>query len=115
MATYADKHSHASHDHAAHAHHDERPSGIKRWLFTTNHKDIGTLYLVFACIMFFIGGAFAMVIRAELFKPGLQIVDPGLFNEFTTLHALVMSYTQGTDPKGMLEDLKRLLKLSHIG
>ena len=92
MATYADKHSHASHAHAAHAHHDEKPSGIKRWLFTTNHKDIGTLYLVFACIMFFIGGAFAMVIRAELFKPGLQIVDPGLFNEFTTLHALIMIF-----------------------
>jgi len=32
------------------------------------------------------------VIRAELFKPGLQIVDPGLFNEFTTLHALVMIF-----------------------
>ncbi|HZF26264.1 MAG TPA: cbb3-type cytochrome c oxidase subunit I, partial [Steroidobacteraceae bacterium] len=89
MATYADNHSHAS---DAHGHHDERPSGIKRWLFTTNHKDIGTLYLVFACIMFFVGGAFAMVIRAELFKPGLQIVDPGLFNEFTTLHALVMIF-----------------------
>jgi cytochrome c oxidase subunit 1 len=92
MAPYADKHSHASHDHAADAHHDEKPSGITRWLFTTNHKDIGTLYLVFACIMFFIGGAFAMVIRAELFKPGLQIVDPGLFNEFTTLHALIMIF-----------------------
>ncbi len=80
MATYADKHSHASHDHAAHAHHDEKPSGITRWLFTTNHKDIGTMYLVFACIMFFIGGAMAMVIRAELFKPGLQFVDPDFFN-----------------------------------
>jgi cytochrome c oxidase subunit I len=91
MATHS--HAHGGGAHAdTHAHHDEKPSGIKRWLFTTNHKDIGTMYLVFSGIMFFIGGAFAMVIRAELFKPGLQVVDPGLFNEFTTLHALIMIF-----------------------
>jgi cytochrome c oxidase subunit 1 len=90
MATHSHAHGGAHAD--THAHHDEKPSGIKRWLFTTNHKDIGTLYLVFSGIMFFVGGAFAMVIRAELFKPGLQIVDPGLFNEFTTLHALIMIF-----------------------
>ena len=73
-------------------HHDEKPAGIKRWLFTTNHKDIGTLYLVFACVMFFVGGAMAMVIRAELFQPGLQIVDPGFFNTMTTMHALIMIF-----------------------
>ncbi|HSC06502.1 MAG TPA: cytochrome c oxidase subunit I [Steroidobacteraceae bacterium] len=91
MATHS--HAHGGGAHAdTHAHHDEKPSGIKRWLYTTNHKDIGTMYLVFSGIMFFIGGAFAMVIRAELFKPGLQVVDPGLFNEFTTLHALIMIF-----------------------
>src|SRR5262245_6720021 len=90
MATHAKAPS--SHGAAEHAHHDHKPYGITRWLFTTNHKDIGTLYLTFACIMFFIGGAMAMVIRAELFKPGLQIVDPGLFNTMTTLHALVMIF-----------------------
>ena len=58
----------------------------------TNHKDIGTLYLVFACMMFFIGGAMAMVIRAELFKPGLQFVEPEFFNSMTTMHALVMIF-----------------------
>jgi len=73
-------------------HHDHKPTGIGRWLFSTNHKDIGTMYLVFALIMFFIGGAMAMVIRAELFQPGLQFVDPGFFNQMTTIHALVMIF-----------------------
>ena len=65
-------------------HHDHKPSGfLDRWLFTTNHKDIGTLYLVFSLLMFFIGGAMAMVIRAELFMPGLQLVEPEFFNQMT--------------------------------
>ena len=79
-------------DAAAHAE-EHKPVGFwHRWVTTTNHKDIGTLYLVFSCIMFFVGGAFAMLIRAELFKPGLQFLDPALFNTMTTLHALVMIF-----------------------
>ena len=78
--------------HHDHAHHDHAPSGIGRWLFTTNHKDIGTLYLLFSLIMFLTGGAMAMMIRAELFKPGLQLVDPQFFNSLTTMHALVMIF-----------------------
>lgn len=73
-------------------HHEEHPSGIKRWLFTTNHKDIGTLYLWFAMIMFLIGGAMALVIRTELFQPGLQFVDPQFFNSLTTVHGLLMIF-----------------------
>lgn len=73
-------------------HHDGPPKGIKRWLFTTNHKDIGTLYLWFAMIMFFLGGTMAMIIRAELFQPGLQVVDPQFFNSMTTMHALLMIF-----------------------
>jgi cytochrome c oxidase subunit 1 len=73
-------------------HHDDHPSGIMRWITTTNHKDIGTLYLWFALIMFFIGGIMAMVIRAELFQPGLQFADPQFFNSMTTLHALIMIF-----------------------
>jgi cytochrome c oxidase subunit I len=84
----------ANMEHAAsHDHHDHGPrSGIWRWLSTTNHKDIGTLYLIFSCTMFFIGGSFAMLIRLELFKPGLQFLDPALFNSLTTMHALVMIF-----------------------
>jgi cytochrome c oxidase subunit 1 len=74
------------------AHHDEHPAGLMRWLTSTNHKDIGTLYLVFALIMFFVGGTMALVIRAELFQPGLQIVNPQFFNSMTTMHALVMIF-----------------------
>ena len=62
----AEQHAHA----AEHDDHDHKPHGWRRWVYATNHKDIGTMYLVFAGIMFFIGGAMAMVIRAELFKPG---------------------------------------------
>ncbi|MBI1423602.1 MAG: cytochrome c oxidase subunit I [Gammaproteobacteria bacterium] len=68
------------------------PTGIKRWLFTTNHKDIGTLYLWFSFIMLLIGGSMAMVIRAELFEPGMQFVDPNFFNMMTTLHGLIMVF-----------------------
>ncbi len=76
----------------AHEHHDGPAKGLMRWITTTNHKDIGTMYLVFSLIMFFVGGSFAMVIRAELFEPGLQIVDPAIFNELTTMHALIMIF-----------------------
>ena len=77
----------------AHDDHDHKPHGfLNRWLFTTNHKDIGTLYLVFSLLMFFIGGSMAMIIRAELFQPGLQLVQPEFFNEMTTMHALIMIF-----------------------
>ncbi len=80
-----------AHDH--HDHHDHHiPKGLMRWVLTTNHKDIGTLYLWFAFIMFLVGGAMAMVIRAELFQPGLQIVQPNFFNQMTTVHGLIMVF-----------------------
>ena len=78
---------------AHHDDHDHKPQGfLQRWVFTTNHKDIGTLYLVWALLMFFVGGAMAMIIRAELFQPGLQVVEPDFFNQMTTMHALVMIF-----------------------
>jgi|TARA_B110000444_G_C18824636_1_gene589651 cytochrome c oxidase subunit 1 len=72
--------------------HDHAPSGLKRWFFSTNHKDIGTLYLIFALTMFFVGGSMAMIIRAELFQPGLQFVDPQFYNSMVTVHALIMIF-----------------------
>lgn len=79
-----------THDHDDH-HHGPAP-GLMRWVTTTNHKDIGTLYLWFSLIMFFIGGIMALIIRTELFQPGLQVVDPGFFNQMTTMHALIMIF-----------------------
>ncbi len=72
--------------------HHAAPTGIKRWLFTTNHKDIGTLYLWFAFIMLLVGGSMAMVIRSELMYPGMQVVNPNFFNMMTTLHGLIMVF-----------------------
>jgi len=73
-------------------HHHGPAKGLTRWLFTTNHKDIGTMYLWFSFAMFILGGFFAMVIRAELFQPGMQLVDPAFFNQMTTLHGLIMVF-----------------------
>jgi cytochrome c oxidase subunit I len=70
----------------------QEPRGVLRWLTATNHKDIGTLYLCFSFAMFLVGGFMALAIRAELFQPGLQILQPELFNEFTSLHGLIMVF-----------------------
>ena len=53
--------------------------GFGRWLYTTNHKDIGSMYLWFSFALCLLGGVFAVVIRAELFQPGLQLVEPAFF------------------------------------
>jgi cytochrome c oxidase subunit 1 len=64
----------ATHAHGAgHAHgdgHSHHPKGVMRWITTTNHKDIGTMYLWFSFAMFMVGGVMALIIRAELFQPG---------------------------------------------
>ncbi len=78
--------------HAADEHHHGPASGFTRWLFTTNHKDIGTLYLIFSLTMFLLGGCMALSIRMELFQPGLQLMEPDFFNQMTTMHGLIMVF-----------------------
>ncbi len=88
-------HHHGSHDHdhAHDDHHDHGPlPGWRRWVFATNHKDIGTMYLLFSFAMLIVGGILALCIRAELFQPGLQFFNPQLFNSFTTMHGLIMVF-----------------------
>ncbi|HKA42258.1 MAG TPA: cytochrome c oxidase subunit I [Burkholderiales bacterium] len=82
-------HAHSDHGHDAHGHHY---TGIMRWITTTNHKDIGTLYLFFSLTMFFVGGLLAMGIRLELMEPGMQFWQPEFFNELTTMHGLIMVF-----------------------
>src|SRR4249919_3206660 len=72
--------------------HGHKQGFIERWFFSTNHKDIGTLYLIFSFIMFIIGAGMSVVIRTELMHPGLQFVQPYFFNQMTTMHALVMIF-----------------------
>ena len=88
MATTA----HGAHDdHAAHEHHI--PSGWRRFVYSTNHKDIGTMYLVFAMVAGVIGGFMSIAIRMELQFPGLQVFhDSHQFNVFTTAHGLIMIF-----------------------
>jgi cytochrome c oxidase subunit 1 len=78
--------------HASHAAKPGFVNWISRWLFTTNHKDIGTLYLFFSLTMFFVGGLFAMVIRAKLSQPGQTWLSNNSYNEMVTLHGLTMIF-----------------------
>ena len=88
MSTISTTHD-SVHDHD-HAH--DQPHGWRRWLFATNHKDIGTMYLIFSFVSLLAGGVMALGIRLELFQPGLQYFRPEFFNQLTTMHGLVMVF-----------------------
>src|SRR5690349_16151517 len=90
MSAVVHDHDHG-HGHDDHGHHGPY-GGLMRWVTTTNHKDIGTMYLWFSFIMFITGGIMALTIRAELFSPGLQIVQPEMFNQLITMHGLIMVF-----------------------
>ena len=79
--------------------HDHHPTGVKRWLYSTNHKDIGTMYLIFAVIAGIIGGAFSVYMRMELQEPGVQFMtntdgspNGHLWNVVVTAHGLIMVF-----------------------
>src|ERR1041385_8629390 len=85
MATHAAAHD----DHGDHGH----PTGWRRFVYSTNHKDIGTMYLVFAMAAGVIGATMSIAIRAELMFPGIQIFhESHQFNVFTTAHGLIMIF-----------------------
>src|SRR5665648_556322 len=75
------------------AHHDDHPTFFRRWFFSTNHKDIGTMYLILAMVAGVVGGLLSMGMRAELMDPGMQIFgNPEMFNAFVTAHGLIMVF-----------------------
>ena len=97
-------HTHAIDDHG-HDAHDHKPGFFTRWFFATNHKDIGTLYILFAIFAGIIGSLMSGLIRWELYEPGIQVFSDhgilaqmGLFhgkqgyNVVITAHALLMIF-----------------------
>jgi cytochrome c oxidase subunit 1 len=100
MATHSANDAHEGHDA-----HDHRPSMLdwKRWVYSTNHKDIGTMYLVFAIIAGIIGTTLSGMIRYELAEPGIQLsalpwlggnIDAAkhFYNNVVTMHGLIMIF-----------------------
>src|SRR4030081_3398310 len=83
--------THTDHAHDDHAH--DHPTGWRRFVYSTNHKDIGTMYLVFAIIAGIIGAAMSIMIRIELMYPGIQIFhETHTYNVFVTSHGLIMIF-----------------------
>ena len=92
----ADAHDNTD-DHAHDDHH--APTGWKRWAFSSNHKDIGTMYLTFAIVAGIIGGIFSILMRLELQEPGMQFflnadgsADGHWWNVVITAHGLIMVF-----------------------
>ena len=83
--------THAAHD--SHDNHDHTPYGWRRWAYSTNHKDIGTMYLVFSVFAAILGGAFSVWMRMELAHPGMQYMTDGhQWNMVVTAHGLIMVF-----------------------
>ncbi len=81
-------------DNTAHSHDHGHATGLVRWLFSTNHKDIGTLYLIYAVVGGIVGALFSVLIRMELHAPGdgLLAGDYHFFNVLVTGHGLIMVF-----------------------
>jgi cytochrome c oxidase subunit I len=86
--------AHATDAHHGHDDHgDHAPGFVARWLFSTNHKDIGTLYLIFSVIAAVIGAGISVLMRMELQYPGLQIFPNGqAWNTMISAHGLIMVF-----------------------
>src|SRR5512134_581998 len=78
---------------AAHGEHEHHPTGWRRWVYSTNHKDIGTMYIILSMVAALIGGAMSWYIRLELTQPGLEyITDTQFYNVLVTAHGFLMVF-----------------------
>src|SRR3989475_11375090 len=68
------------------------PVRIRRWLFTTNHKEIGILYIITSLFFFVAAGLLALTMRTQLSVPDNNLLSPELYNQFVTVHGLLMIF-----------------------
>src|SRR5579884_1130879 len=89
-----DTHAHGGYGHADHSGHDHVPAFWTRWFASTNHKDIGTLYIIFAIFAGLIGGLFSVIMRYNLMQPGDPLFGNNhqLYNVIITAHGLIMVF-----------------------
>src|SRR6201994_2604539 len=107
MASVTDLSHHDVEGHHDHDHEHAIPTGWRRFLYSTNHKDIGTLYLIFAICAGLIGTLLSVLIRAELMSPGIQVFPwisaimsgdgsadaaKNMYNVFFSSHAIIMIF-----------------------
>src|SRR6059036_3869728 len=93
MATATPAHTDHARGHAHDDHAHDHPTGWRRFVYSTNHKDIGTMYLVFAIVAGVIGAAMSIAIRFELMYPGVQLFhETHTYNVFVTSHGLIMIF-----------------------
>ncbi|HVH74698.1 MAG TPA: cytochrome c oxidase subunit I [Stellaceae bacterium] len=94
MSYERDAHTDDAHAHGTAEHGGHRPRFFTRWLCSTNHKDIGTLYLIFAICGGLIGGLFSILMRTQLMFPHNQFLgdDRQLYNVIITAHGLIMVF-----------------------
>ncbi len=79
--------------HGADHHHDlPDPASVKRWLVTTNHKDVGVLYTVTALFFLVFGGVLALLMRLQLWTPGVSLLEPLQYNQAVSAHGLIMIF-----------------------
>jgi cytochrome c oxidase subunit 1 len=78
---------------AGHGEHDHTPSGWRRWVYSTNHKDIGTMYIVLSMVAAVVGVGMSLLIRIELMYPGIQLIsDFQFYNVLVTGHGFIMVF-----------------------
>src|SRR5260370_24571651 len=67
-------------------------ASARRWLYTTNHKDVGILYLITSIFLFAAAGVLALTMRTQLSAPGNTLLTSDIYNQFVTVHGMLMIF-----------------------